>query len=135
MAYHTYHCLCTELIVAVPAPLEDLPHRGSDKSSICTTSGSPSQRPSELGNVTLESKATVLKLADGFEKRFAVSCARCGLAIGYQLDKSQFGDTQTETGCREDVVYFLPGGLLSTSDMQAGRSMEKEIQLTVRAAG
>ena len=76
---------------------------------------------------------TILKLEDGFEKRYGVQCRRCDLQIGYWLDKSQFEDK--ESGIRSDVIYILPGGLMSTEEMKASKNMEKEIELVAGAAG
>lgn len=42
--------------------------------------------------------------------------------MGYQLDKSQFEGVE-EQGRREDVVYLLPGGLMTTKEMAAGKDM------------
>ena len=48
--------------------------------------------------------------------------------MGYHLDKSQYeGSEGAGAGCRDDVVYLLPGGLMSTRDMQAGKKMDQEI--------
>jgi len=128
MPYHTYHCLCTELIIAVPSLLGDLPHRQNDAAIICS---SDNIQPFELHSVTVAPHATIYKLEDGFEKRYALGCARCRLTVGYQLDWSQYAETtRTEAGAgrrREDVVYLLPGGLMSTSEMEAGRDMSREV--------
>ena len=77
--------------------------------------------------LSADEKATIVKLEDGFEKRYAVRCTRCGLAAGYQLDKSQFPGTESQDGPRTDVVYILPGGLMTTEEMKEGRSMEAEV--------
>ena len=78
--------------------------------------------------LSVDDKPTILKLDDGFEKRYAARCTRCGLAAGYQLDKSQFSGSESQDGPRTDVVYILPGGLLTTEEMREGRSMEAEIE-------
>ena len=70
-------------------------------------------------------KAVVLKLDDGFEKRYAVRCGRCGLMLGYRLDRSQFEEMKEKMGVREDVVYVLSGALLKTEEMEGGRGGEK----------
>ena len=77
--------------------------------------------------LSVDDKATVLRLDDGYEKRYAVRCTRCGLAAGYQLDKSQSSGTESQSGPRSDVVYILPGGLLTTEEMREGRSMDAEV--------
>lgn len=125
----TYHCLCTQLSLATTSPLEDLPKRQSDATVIATVGdfSSPTRPSLTLQALSADAKATVLKLDDGFEKRYAVRCTRCGLAAGYHLDKSQFAGTETESGPRTDVLYVLPGGLMTTGEMREGRSMEAEV--------
>jgi len=52
--------------------------------------------------------------------------------VGYQLDWGQYADADTgtseRTGRRENVVYLLPGGLLSTEEMFEGRDMAPHIE-------
>lgn len=125
----TYHCLCTQLSLATTAPLEALPKRQLDAAAIATCGdfASASKPTLTMQALSVDDKATVLKLDDGFEKRYAVRCTRCGLAAGYQLDKSQFSGTEGQSGPRTDVVYILPGGLSTTEEMREGRSMEAEV--------
>ena len=132
----TYHCLCTQLSLATTAPLEALPKRQLDAAAIATCGdfASASEPTLTMQALSLDDKATVLKLDDGFEKRYAVRCTRCGLAAGYHLDKSQFSGSESETGPRTDVVYILPGGLLTTEEMREGRSMEAEVGKVALAA-
>lgn len=125
----TYHCLCTQLSLATTAPLEAMPKRQLDAAAIATCGDFASAtRPSlTMQALSVDDTATVLKLEDGFEKRYAVRCNRCGLAAGYHLDKSQFNDSESEIGPRTDVVYILPGGLQTTEEMREGRNMEAEV--------
>jgi hypothetical protein len=75
----------------------------------------------------------VVKLEDGFEKRYALRCKRCDVQIGYWLDQSQFD--QDKHGRRTDVMYLLSDGLMSTDEMNnTKRDWEKEADLR-RAAG
>lgn len=125
---HTYHCICTQLILATTTTLDKVSIRSSDKSHICALPETASKAHyARLSNTSLDEKPTVIRLEDGFEKRFFEKCVRCDLIVGYHLDKSQCEDTKSHSGCREDVVYLLPGGLLSTADMQAGKNMEQDI--------
>lgn len=125
----TYHCLCTQLSLATTAPLETLPKRQIDAAAIATCGDfAAATKPSlTIQALSTDEIATVVKLEDGFEKRYAVRCTRCGLAAGYQLDKSQFAGTESQTGPRTDVVFILPGGLMTTEEMRGGTSMEAEI--------
>lgn len=74
----------------------------------------------------------ILKLDDGFEKRYPVQCPRCGVCFGYQLDGSQWVENGNEkekekekekdddvrrTGRRCDVLYVLREGLVRTEDV------------------
>ncbi|TKA56323.1 hypothetical protein B0A49_08930 [Cryomyces minteri] len=84
-----------------------------------------------LLSTLLDRKPIIVRRTDGFEKRWLQRCGRCRVVIGYQLDASQYADAgedeQEEArrdGKREDMVYLLPGGLVSTEDMRAGRGME-----------
>lgn len=126
----TYHCICTQLSLAVVTRLEDLPKRRIDAAAIATCGDFASAtKPSlTIQALSVDDKPTVLKLDDGFEKRYAVRCTRCGLAAGYHLDKSQFSGSENETGPRTDVVYILPGGLMTTTELREGRSMDSEIE-------
>lgn len=125
----TYHCLCTQLSLATTAPLEALPKRQLDAAAIATCGdfASASKPTLTMQALSVDEKATILKLDDGFEKRYAVRCTRCGLAAGYHLDKSQFSGNEGQSGPRTDIVYILPGGLLTTEEMREGRSMEAEV--------
>ena len=59
----------------------------------------------------------------GFEKRYLQRCGRCNLTVGYQLDWAQFGDENAgKTGRREDVVFLMPGGLVTTREMVMGKT-------------
>lgn len=75
----------------------------------------------------------ILKLDDGFEKRYPVQCPRCGVCFAYQLDGSQWvedgkekekekekDDDMRRTGRRCDVLYVLREGLVRTEDVIVG---------------
>ncbi|KAI6834661.1 hypothetical protein KC332_g1005 [Hortaea werneckii] len=126
MAYKTYHCLCSELIVALPKPLEQLPRREGDGSHVC-----------EGGLTTVNAlsaeDATIMKLDDGFEKRYPVVCRRCDLPIGYHLDLCQFEDSKSSSGPRSDVLYILSGALQSTESLQGDSHVSGVAQTSVVA--
>ena len=67
----------------------------------------------------------------GFEKRYLQRCGRCGVVVGYQLDGGQFegADGEGGKGRREDVVYLLPGGVMTTGEMMEGKELGKELVL------
>ena len=121
----TYHCLCTHLVMATNITLANMPKRQVDAAATSTT-GSLATTLTMPG-LSTDDKAMILKLEDGFEKRYPVRCSRCGLMAGYQLDKSQFAGTEEKTGPNAEVLYVLPGGLMTTEEMRGGKDMEREI--------
>lgn len=133
---YTYHCLCTQLVLAGTSPINTLKKRATDSSLILPLpDASSSSHYATLVNTTADQKATVIRREDGFEKRYSHKCARCDLTLAYSLDKSLYEDTKSLTGAREDVVYLLPGGLLDTDDMVKAKDMESEItKFGVKAA-
>ena len=128
---HTYHCICTQLVLASTSTLENLKTRTSDSSYILLlpdlSSTSTTSHYASLANTITDDKPTVIRLEDGFEKRYFHKCGRCELSIAYSLDKSQFDDTKTSSGARGDVAFLIPGGLVSTEDMKSGKDMDAEI--------
>lgn len=133
---HTYHCICNQLAVAVFGPLQDNLTRSRDRAAICplAPASSPPAGSAVLSSSThVEDEAVVLKLANGFEKRYAMRCGRCDLQIGYMLDGASFGEGGS--GRKDDVVYLLPGGLMGTEEMKEGKDMGKEVGIVVGPAG
>ncbi|KAE9981910.1 hypothetical protein EG328_011366 [Venturia inaequalis] len=125
---HTYHCLCTHLILASSQPLESLPRRSTlDKAHILYLTPSHASSPqyndyAVLLSTTPDDKPTIIRRPDGFEKMYMQRCGRCATVVGYQLDKSQF-PRENEEGRKEDVFFVLPGGLMTSEEMEAGKDM------------
>jgi hypothetical protein len=77
----------------------------------------------------------LIRRSDGFEKRRLLRCGRCRLVVGYELEGanavSSAGETAVssagETSADEKmrIVYILPGGMMSTEAMNAGRKVEE----------
>lgn len=139
--FHTYHCICAELACALTTPLQQTPKRSKDNAATCSLlPASLSTAPQSEGSIVLASgtsidpEPVVLKLEDGFEKRYAVKCGRCDLQIGYLLDHASFGDG-CGNGRKEDVVYLLPGGLVETGEMREGKDMSAEVETIVGKVG
>lgn len=119
---YSYHCICTTLILTSNCKLEDLPRRSGaaqDHAIILSI-----RKPSELGspatqtilsNTVLERKVFMISREDGFEKRRSLKCARCKLTLGYHILSEKSASSNAE------VTYILPGSLLSTADMAAGK--------------
>ena len=76
----TYHCLCTQLSLATTTPLETLPKRQIDAAAIATCGdfAAPTRPSLTMQALSADEKATIVKLEDGFEKRYPVRCTRCG---------------------------------------------------------
>jgi hypothetical protein len=131
---YTYHCLCSHLLLATTTPLPSLPqrHHSHDKAHIMPLppAPAPSSRkaaaaaapPDHYGlllSTRIEKTAETITSDSGFEKRYLQRCGRCSLVVGYQLDWQQFAVDRV--GRREDFVFLLPAGLLTTRDMIAGK--------------
>jgi len=162
--YKTYHCLCTSLLLATPTPLNNLPKRRRDGAVICHTSpatspssnsatatfGTAAQTVVPPDSTILSIDPLVLRLEDGFEKRWHLVCSRCELKVGYRLSTSAFSNVSPaggEAGTpaqaraaeqrkvleREEpemgMLYLYPEGLVSTEDMVA------KVDLTTRIEG
>lgn len=135
LGIHTYHCICNELVVAICGTLQDAPRRSRDKASVCTIASptAPAKSSAVLASsMHTDNEAVVLKLEDGFEKRYALRCGRCEVQIGYMLDEASFEDSKS--GRKTDVVYLLPGGLMSTDEMREAKDMSKEAELVAGTA-
>jgi hypothetical protein len=121
---YTYHCLCSHLLLATTTPLPALPTRqnSQDKAHIMPLPPAPSASNKAdnshyglLLSTRQERTAEMMTSDEGFEKRYLQRCGRCNLAVGYQLDWQQFGGERT--GRRDDVVFLIPGGFMTTSEM------------------
>lgn len=127
----TYHCLCTQLVMVTNTTFANMLKRQVDAAAISTVGITDSSAAATLTmqGLSTDDKAVILKLEDGFEKRYPVRCSRCGLMAGYQLDRSQFAGTEEKSGPNAEVLYILPGGLMTTEEMRSGKDMEKEVGL------
>ncbi|PSN69452.1 hypothetical protein BS50DRAFT_457866, partial [Corynespora cassiicola Philippines] len=131
---YTYHCLCSHLLLATSTPLHALPCRQNSADKAHMMSLPPPPAPSAKKNADTAStqgghyglllstkldRAPEMMTSDnGFEKRYLQRCGRCSLAVGYQLDWQQFGGERS--GRREDVIFLIPGGFVTTSEMIMG---------------
>lgn len=139
---YTYHCLCTHLLLATSTPLHALPTRKNscDQAHIMplppppaapTTKGrrpsnepdlSPTDHYGLLLSTRLDNKPEMVTSDSGFEKRYLQRCGRCNLVVGYQLDWQQFAAADERAGRNDDVVYLLPDGFVTTSEMIMGKT-------------
>jgi len=134
---HAYHCLCSHLVLASTRALEKLPRRTTlDKAYILPLPPPPRadqvSTPEQLSeyalllSAALEQQPVIIRCSDGFEKRYLYRCGRCGVVVGYKLDKLQY-EGEKELGIKDDVVYLLPGGLWDTKDMANGKDMSSKV--------
>lgn len=115
----TYHCLCTTLILATNYELDAFPVRAvpaQDQAMILPFHSG--NKHVILENIIQEGKAIIVRREDGFEKRTLLRCKRCNLIVGYHLDEAHFSSQSPQA---DRAVYLLPGALVSTEDMKAGK--------------
>jgi len=149
---HTYHCPCTSLLIASTHTLSALPRRAPpslDKAIILPlpSSATPpldTNELSPLGYTSLLSmapdhRATIVRREDGFEKRYLWRCGRCRIVVGYELDPEHYENVQFDEGQgaesgdvsaegrreRTKTLYVLPGWIMSTEQMAAGKKIEE----------
>ncbi|CAG8971004.1 hypothetical protein HYALB_00007674 [Hymenoscyphus albidus] len=156
----TYHCICTTLLLSTTHTLSALPRRTADSSiilplpsspptqsqSASSPNPSPNTSPSKdlpssgytiLLSLTPESKPTLIRREDGFEKRNLYRCSRCRVVVGYGIANAEGGMEDTmevdgEQGGGEGgeyegkVIYILNGGVQSTEVMMKGRKIREE---------
>jgi hypothetical protein len=122
---HTYHCVCSSLVLASPYTLSSLPQRASpglDSARILplTLPEAPSSQDADISSSMLLSssidrKPLVVMREDGFEKRWLRRCDRCRVSVGYYLkvpDGEQPG--------KEGVIYLFEEGLTETEVLRKG---------------
>lgn len=66
-----------------------------------------------------DTKTTIVRREDGFEKRLLWRCGRCRVVVGYELVGQELDRMNTDGGYEGRVMYVLPGGMMST-DVMAG---------------
>lgn len=81
-----------------------------------------------LLGIAMDRDAVIIRGDQGFEKRYLQRCGRCNLTVGYQLDREQYQGIDGR-GRREDVVYLLPGGLVTTKEMVDGKDMTASLAI------
>jgi len=124
--FGTYHCLCSNVVIATVHRLESLPQRAEPvqdgalilpASTTISASGdidkvavSTQSTTSALLNVLPDRRPIIVQREDGFEKRILLRCGRCNLVLGYAIDELH----------ASSPIYLLPGGLIETSDMVKG---------------
>ena len=155
----TYHCACTQLLLATAHDLKTLPRRSSpaiDKAIILPRSSSTDGDDTSSGwakadsadstearygysvwtSVESDRLPILIRREDGFEKRFLLRCGRCRLIVGYKLEQTQYeasADSARRNKAPIDIVYILPGALVGTEEMQRGeiaQQAEWEVEAT-----
>lgn len=109
-APHIYHCICSQIVIATAVDLTKIKERQLDSSRVI------------IGDVLLHnalqvaSEPIMLRLEDGFEKRYPQKCPRCAMTVAYRLDRSHW-EGALQSGSRDDVLFLLPDAVATTSDM------------------
>jgi hypothetical protein len=78
----------------------------------------PIEGYSMLLGMLQDTKSTMIRREDGFERRLAYRCSRCAVTVGYEI----LGVERAEDaeGHAAKIVYLLPAGLVSTEVMAKG---------------
>ena len=124
---HSYHCICSTLVLTSAARLEALPCRSGLDHAYALSLPTALAPASNLMSTELDPQPCIVESDSGFEKRFWQRCTRCRLTIGYWLDWAQYddgnggGNSAANVGRRDDVFFVLPGGLRATDVMVAGK--------------
>ena len=72
----------------------------------------------------------IIRREDGFEKRILLRCQRCDLIVGYRLDQAHFEQIRGDVKA-DEVVYILPGGLMSTEEINAGEAGKEDGRVSI----
>lgn len=118
-----YHCLCTTLVLVTNYDLESLPVRAEpalDRAKVLLVNA----EHAILHNIDEDGRPVMIRRQDGFEKRVLLRCKRCFVVVGYKLDEAQFGGEDHKA---EQLVYILPGSLMSTEDMKEGKTLSTPV--------
>lgn len=115
----SYHCICSTFIIATNYDISSLPVRRDpalDKAIILPTGVNEESNDQNtiLQGLVADKQPTVIRRDDGFERRVLMKCQRCNLVVGYRLEQAPFKDQAVRS---DDVLYILPGALVSTEDM------------------
>ncbi|KAJ0415750.1 hypothetical protein BJY00DRAFT_317573 [Aspergillus carlsbadensis] len=149
----THHCrFCTNLVLASTRKIESLPRRRSSDAQILPLRANPLfDNPGKsdtnaigggeegaksdgnaikhytilLSTTIRDRKPSILRCADGFEKRYLFRCGRCRLVMGYFLDEVHFPEKggllseseEVKEAGEDRAVYLLPGALTETEIM------------------
>lgn len=151
-AVHTYHCICTSILLATTHTLSRLPRRAPpslDAALILPLPASPPTFSVEYGEegggsaaveeeihkdmpaegysrllgMVQDTKTTIVRREDGFERRLLYRCGRCAVVVGYEVLGGLEGNSSE--GYAGRIVYLLPAGMVSTQVMARGGLDEK----------
>ncbi|KAI9799392.1 MAG: hypothetical protein M1833_004092 [Piccolia ochrophora] len=129
---HTYHHLCTQLLLTTTLPLTHFPRRAppaldgaymiplaspSSPSTSTSGAGAASASYNILLSVARDRKPVVVRREDGFEKRLVSRCGRCRGVVGYAIVGRAEGERDGEGDGEGEVVYLLPGGWRESGDL------------------
>jgi hypothetical protein len=94
----------------------------------------PEKGYSLLLGMQKDTKVTIVRREDGFEKRLLWRCMRCRLVIGYEITGPETAGSgeqgEGKDGFEGKVVYLLPNGILGTDAMvKGGKIGEGDVDL------
>jgi len=126
---YTYHCICTQLILATTTPLHEEPKRAYDLTTILNLPPEPTTWGfhAVVTGTVVDKEPTAVRGDGGFEKRYMHRCSRCDVVIGYTVDRCHL--VPEMSGRMDELIMLLPGGLMTTAEMEKGKNMEREIGL------
>jgi hypothetical protein len=122
---YSYHCVCSQYLLCSTVELALSPTRkeSEDKAYILPLNlirdETSEHQPGSIVQLQTVSdrKPLLVRRLDGFEYRYEQRCPRCKLSIGYHLDATQF-DSSNSPGSKTDVIYILPGSIITTQDIK-----------------
>jgi len=92
-------------------------------------------------SMTKDTKTTIIRREDGFEKRLLWRCGRCRVVVGYELisqgqgmgEKMDVDGGKEKGGYEGRIMYVLPGGMMSTDAMAGEGKRPGEGDVDIRA--
>ena len=99
----------------------------------------PAEGYSLLLGMQQDTKITIIRREDGFEKRLLWRCMRCRLVVGYEITGPSLTNLEEKDGEGKGemfggkVVYLLPNGILGTDVMVKGKKIgEGDVDLGIK---
>jgi hypothetical protein len=122
---YSYHCVCSQYLFCSTTELKSSETRkGSEDKAYILPINLVGEETTEYQSGSIvqlqtlsDRKPLLIRRSDGFEYRYEQRCPRCKLPVGYQLDATQY-DQSNSPGSKDDVIYILPGSVVTTQEMK-----------------